>query len=92
MRRRTLVEWSTLKLSVSIRIVKLSSPSTAAKSAWLPKSYGRPLPGLSSNGVARFETGKPFLHRLSLILSSQKSSLRWRNDLLLSILSQSSIA
>ncbi|KAF8770226.1 hypothetical protein HNY73_017783 [Argiope bruennichi] len=60
MRRRTLVEWSTLKLSVSIRIVKLSSPSTAAKSAWLPKSYGRPLPGLSSNGVARFETGKPF--------------------------------
>ncbi|KAF8792750.1 hypothetical protein HNY73_004312 [Argiope bruennichi] len=75
-----MVEWSTLKLSARIRVVKLSSP-TDAKSAWLSKSNGR------SHLVLSAKLGSPYLkridhslHRLSLIVPSPKSSLKSRND------------
>ncbi|GFS60708.1 hypothetical protein TNIN_296341, partial [Trichonephila inaurata madagascariensis] len=40
-----MVEWSTLKFGTRIQVVKLSSSSVAAKSAWSSKLDGRPLPG-----------------------------------------------
>ena len=73
LRRRTMVEWSTLKLSASIRIVKRSSSSAAAKSAWSSKSDGRPLPGLSFKLVSSdLKRANHSLHRLSLIVPSPK--------------------
>ncbi|KAF8796069.1 hypothetical protein HNY73_000495 [Argiope bruennichi] len=80
-----MVEWSTLKLSASIRVVKLSFPSTATKSVWSLKSRGQPLPGLSSELMSPDLKGTNHsLHRLSLLVSdfaiSPKSSVRSRND------------
>uniref|UniRef100_A0A1A9ZMR0 Uncharacterized protein n=1 Tax=Glossina pallidipes TaxID=7398 RepID=A0A1A9ZMR0_GLOPL len=66
--RRTVAERSVWKLSASIRFVKLSSTSTAAKSAWSSKSDGRPLPGLSSKLVPRdLKRANHFLHRTPIM-------------------------
>lgn len=71
----TMVELCGLKLSVSIRIVKLSSPSTVPKSALAPKCDGRRLPSLSSKLVSSdLKRTNRSLHRISLIVPSLKSS------------------
>ena len=52
LRRRTIVEWSTLKSSANILVVKLSSSSTADNNAWSLKFDGRPLPSTSTRFVS----------------------------------------
>uniref|UniRef100_A0A1A9Z5W3 Uncharacterized protein n=1 Tax=Glossina pallidipes TaxID=7398 RepID=A0A1A9Z5W3_GLOPL len=79
-----MVEWFTLTLLAGIRFVKLSSRSTAAKSAWSPKSSSRPLLSLSSKlkspdaGTAAFASASPsadvgIVYLMETTIKSEKS-------------------
>lgn len=80
-RRRTMVEWSTLRSSVNILVFKLLSSFTATKSAWSYKFDGQPFPSSSLRFVP---LDFNFLNHLStwllLIVPSPNSSLISQND------------
>lgn len=81
LRQRRVIEGSTLKLSASIHVIRVSSPSTAAKSDWSSEYDGGPVLCLSSKPVSSdLKRAIHSLHRLSLIVPAPKSSLRSRND------------
>lgn len=77
--RLTMVDWSALKCSANIRVVKLSSSSTACKRASSSKSNRWSLPGSSSKLVLPDLYGLNHRRvRLSPSVPSSKGSLRSR--------------